>query len=717
MKLIRGSLPLVLLAVLTACGAQTPAASPGTSLTWAIETEPITFNPHQWSQNKARLLVFNQFDALVARDANGEFIPWLAKSWRVSPDGKTYTFELRDDVTFHDGERFDAAAVKANLDKLREPGYNPTVASIQLRWLDRVEVVSPTTVKITLKRPDGLFLDFLASPYAAQVSPRSLRTAKDLKAGGPDVVGTGPFILDRYVRGQEVRYRRNPAYRWAPASAAHQGPAHLAEITYRFLPEGAVRVGALTSGQVQVIEGVPATDIASIKSNPELTLKTALNSGSAFSYYFNTSRPPFDDERVRQAFREAVGVSLTIPPGECVALVGESGSGKSVTARSLLGLAGPGAVVRAARFEIGGRDARAFTARDWRQLRGRFAGLVLQDALVSLDPLRTVGAEIAEVLATHRVVPRAERAARIRRLLGEVGVPEPGLRMRQYPHQLSGGLRQRALIASAIAGEPDLIIADEPTTALDVTVQAQILRLLAARKAAGTALLVISHDLAAVASIADRILVMRDGTIVEEGTAARVLSAPGHPYTRALLAAVPSGVSRGTRLTAPGHPLPPRSPDRSAPVLTASGLSFAYGSRTAVDGVSFTLHRGETLGIVGESGSGKTTLARLVLGLLTPRAGEVRLHGRPWSGVPERERRPRRRVIQLIAQNPLESFDPRHTVARLLADPLARLPRAERRARVLELADMVALPRDVLDRRPRELSGGERQRVAIARAR
>ncbi|ADG88313.1 peptide ABC transporter [Thermobispora bispora] len=312
MKLIRGSLPLVLLAVLTACGAQTPAASPGTSLTWAIETEPITFNPHQWSQNKARLLVFNQFDALVARDANGEFIPWLAKSWRVSPDGKTYTFELRDDVTFHDGERFDAAAVKANLDKLREPGYNPTVASIQLRWLDRVEVVSPTTVKITLKRPDGLFLDFLASPYAAQVSPRSLRTAKDLKAGGPDVVGTGPFILDRHVRGQEVRYRRNPAYRWAPASAAHQGPAHLAEITYRFLPEGAVRVGALTSGQVQVIEGVPATDIASIENDPELTLQTALNSGSAFSYYFNTSRPPFDDKRVRQAFREAVDLDAVL---------------------------------------------------------------------------------------------------------------------------------------------------------------------------------------------------------------------------------------------------------------------------------------------------------------------------------------------------------------------------------------------------------------------
>ncbi|MCF6470310.1 ABC transporter ATP-binding protein, partial [Nonomuraea sp. MG754425] len=241
------------------------------------------------------------------------------------------------------------------------------------------------------------------------------------------------------------------------------------------------------------------------------------------------------------------GVSLSVAPGECVAIVGESGSGKSVTARTLLGLAGPGSQVRAAAFTVAGRDALGFGEREWRALRGRFAGLVLQDALVSLDPLRTVGAEIGEVLAVHDVVPRAWRPSRVLELLESVGVPEPETRAGQRPHELSGGLRQRVLIASAIAAEPELIIADEPTTALDVTVQAQILRLLGERKAAGTALLLISHDLAVVGSIADRVLVMHDGRIVEEGPAPDVLAAPAHDYTRALLAAVPSAASRGTR--------------------------------------------------------------------------------------------------------------------------------------------------------------------------
>jgi peptide/nickel transport system substrate-binding protein len=319
-KASRAVLPwLIALALgVAACGGSPsgdPAEAPaggGEKLTWAIETEPITFNPHQWAQNKARLLVFNQFDALVARDKNGEFVPWLAKSWEVSEDGRVYTFELRDDVTFHDGEKFDAAAVKANLDQYLVPGYNPAVTAIQLRSFKKAEVVSPTTLKVTLKEPDGLFLDFLASPLGGQVSPKSLKSAKDLKAGGPDVVGTGPFILDRYVRGQEVHYTRNPKYNWAPEGAEHQGAAHLAEITYRFLPEAAVRVGALTSGQVQVIEGVPATEVKLIEGDPNLTLRTALNSGTSFSYYFNVSRPPFDDIRVRQAFREAVDLDAVL---------------------------------------------------------------------------------------------------------------------------------------------------------------------------------------------------------------------------------------------------------------------------------------------------------------------------------------------------------------------------------------------------------------------
>ncbi|MFI6918850.1 dipeptide ABC transporter ATP-binding protein [Nonomuraea spiralis] len=408
------------------------------------------------------------------------------------------------------------------------------------------------------------------------------------------------------------------------------------------------------------------------------------------------------------------GISLSVAAGECVAIVGESGSGKSVTARTLLGLTGPGSAVSASSFTVAGQDALAFGEREWRRLRGRFAGLVLQDALVSLDPLRTVGAEIAEVLATHDVVPRARRAERVLDLLAAAGVPEPALRAGQRPHQLSGGLRQRVLIASAIAADPRLIIADEPTTALDVTVQAQILRLLAERKAAGTALLLISHDLAVVSSIADRILVMKDGLVVEEGRTRDVLGAPAHEYTRALLAAVPSAASRGTRLTG-GPPIAVREPDPYARVLAGTDLTRSYGRRVVVDHVSFTLHEGETLGVVGESGSGKTTLARLALALLEPDGGRVSLHGRPWSDLPESRRRPLRPRIQLVSQNPLDSFDPRHTVGRLVAEPL-RLPPGERRARVLDLLARVGLPPEAAGRRPRELSGGQRQRVAIARA-
>ncbi|GAA1669867.1 ABC transporter ATP-binding protein [Nonomuraea maheshkhaliensis] len=442
-----------------------------------------------------------------------------------------------------------------------------------------------------------------------------------------------------------------------------------------------------------------------------------------------------EDLRVSFGAAEVVrGVSLSIAPGECVAIVGESGSGKSVTARSLLGLAGPGSRVRASAFTISGRDALRFRPGDWRRLRGGFAGLVLQDALVSLDPLRTVGAEIAEVLTTHDVVPRARRAERVLELLESVRVPEPALRAGQRPHELSGGLRQRVLIASAIAAAPELIIADEPTTALDVTVQAGILRLLAGRKAAGTALLLISHDLAVVASIADRVLVMRDGQVVEQGPAREVLAAPAHAYTRSLLAAVPSASSRGTRLTtgtratertratdggcvasAPESAVQAAGPG-PAPVLAATGLSRSYGPRHVVDDVSFTLYRGETLGIVGESGSGKTTLARLALGLLTPDEGSVTLHQQAWSALPERRRRPFRPRIQLISQNPLDSFDPRHTTGRLIAEPLRAGGRAERRARVRELLARVGLPPETAARHPRELSGGQRQRVAIARA-
>lgn len=427
-------------------------------------------------------------------------------------------------------------------------------------------------------------------------------------------------------------------------------------------------------------------------------------------------------------------VSFTLAPGRAVALVGESGSGKSVTARSLVGLAGAHAQVSARVLEHAGRDLRGWSERQWRGLRGKDIGFVLQDALVSLDPLRPVGREIEEALSAHGWGDRSQRRARVLELLGQAGVPEPALRARQRPDQLSGGLRQRALIASALANSPGVLIADEPTTALDATVQAQVLAALQAIKQRGGALLVISHDLALVAQLADEVLVLRHGEVVEQGSITQVLRRPAHAYTRTLLAAVPGAHPRGTRLSPePAVARPPRPsaippPDDATPLLRASDLRKSYRgpdgeSRLAVDDVSFVLHAGRTLGIVGESGSGKSSLARLVLGLSEPDAGQVQFDGRRWAGagtqrVAESRRRPWRNAISAVYQDPLSSFDPRWDVARILADALdaGGLPRAQQPARIAELLDQVRLSPALGARIPLHLSGGQRQRVAIARA-
>ncbi|MGI8305825.1 dipeptide ABC transporter ATP-binding protein [Saccharopolyspora hattusasensis] len=395
-------------------------------------------------------------------------------------------------------------------------------------------------------------------------------------------------------------------------------------------------------------------------------------------------------------------VSFSIGDGECLALVGESGSGKSVTARALLGLAGERARVRATTLRVGGKDVAGFAEKDWQRLRGRDIGMVLQDALVSLDPLRRIEDEVAEALTLHEKTAPAEVRRRVLEVLGEVGIPDPATRARQYPHQLSGGLRQRALIASALVAEPGLMIADEPTTALDVLVQHQILDLLGKIKEQGRGLLLISHDLAVVARLADRIAVMRHGQIVEIGPTQRILDHPEHPYTRLLL-----DIARGQRNERPVQA-------GGDTVLEVENVTKSYGDRRAVDGVSLTLRAGETLGLAGESGSGKSTLTRLVLALSEPDSGRVRLAGEEWSTVPERARRSRRRRIQLIQQDPHAAFDPRHTVGRIIAEGV--VGRRRRRGRVAELMDLVGLDPALVGRRPHQLSGGQRQRVAIARA-
>ncbi|MCF8572093.1 ABC transporter ATP-binding protein [Gordonia sp. HY002] len=422
------------------------------------------------------------------------------------------------------------------------------------------------------------------------------------------------------------------------------------------------------------------------------------------------------------------GVSFGVDAGQCLAIVGESGSGKSVTARTLVGLTGDGAQITARTLEFDGRSLLGLRDREWRSIRGRDIGFVLQDALVSLDPLRQVGREISESLSTHQRGPsgravRHERADEVVELLELVGVPEPYVRARQRPHELSGGLRQRALIASGLANDPRLLIADEPTTALDATVQAQILDVLNEAKQRGNGLILISHDLAVVGRLADTVAVMRAGEIVEYGDAKQILTAPTHEYTRGLLAAVPSRASKGTLLTNGARLGAPHPAGDAPPAVRVRDVQKAFAgknstSKAAVQGVSFDLQAGRTLGIVGESGSGKTTTARMVLGLTAPDSGTVELDGRAWSALTDSERRSRRNGISVIYQDPLSSFDPRWTVEHVIADALrgtgARGSVLDER--VGELLDHVGLSDGFRTRHPLKLSGGQRQRVAIARA-
>ena len=417
------------------------------------------------------------------------------------------------------------------------------------------------------------------------------------------------------------------------------------------------------------------------------------------------------------------GVSFTVGRGERVAIVGESGSGKSTTAHALLRLLPrsahlTGGTVRLSGAGSGGADLDLVTASDAevRAVRGLRIGFVPQDPTVSLNPVTRIGTQVAEVLRIHGLASGAEAHERAVEELRRAGIDRPELRARQYPHELSGGMRQRVLIAIALIGDPELLVADEPTSALDVTVQRTILdhldRLVAER---GTSVLFITHDLGVAADRADRIIVMSDGRIVEQGTPAEVLDAPREPYTRALIAAAPS-LDDVTVSVGAGPGLPADDRDH---LVVATGLRKSFDRVTAVDDVDVVVPRGRTLALVGESGSGKSTTARLVLGLERPDGGSVHFDGADVTGARGRALRAYRRRAQVVQQNPYAALHPRLSVGSIIADPLAAFgigSRRSRAARAAELLDLVALPQSALGRRASELSGGQRQRVAIARA-
>ncbi len=420
--------------------------------------------------------------------------------------------------------------------------------------------------------------------------------------------------------------------------------------------------------------------------------------------------------------RAVDGLDLTLEPGGALGIVGESGSGKSTVAYALLGMHQGTGARTGGRATVAGVDALTATGSELRRLRGELAAMVFQDPLSALDPYFAIGDQIAEVYRTHRDTTRRAARARAVEVLDRVGIPDAARRSRARPHEFSGGMRQRALIAMALVCEPRLLIADEPTTALDVTVQAQILDLLhEVRAETGSGLLLVTHDLGVIAGSVEQVLVMKDGRAVERGPVAEVLSAPREPYSRALLAAVP-------RLTGPADQAPAAGPVEEPAdgevLLEAADLRREFGRGAsavrAVDGVSLTVRRGETLGVVGESGSGKTTLGRMLVRLLEPTSGRLRFDGRELVGLREKELRPLRRELQMVFQDPVSSLNPRRSIGESVADPLraANTGMTDRqiRDRVRSLLDRVGLDPDWYHRYPHEFSGGQRQRVGIARA-
>ena len=441
----------------------------------------------------------------------------------------------------------------------------------------------------------------------------------------------------------------------------------------------------------------------------------------------NTAAPPvleLDDlciayQSRNESRRVVHNVSFAIRPGEVVALVGESGSGKTTIAQAIIGLLAENGRVEHGALRLNGVDIGRWSQRRLDALRGASISLIPQDPASSLNPVKTIGSQVAEILAIHRSVPRRERRARVIELLGRVGLPHPDRRVDQYPHELSGGMKQRVLIAIAIALQPSLIIADEPTSALDATVQKRILDLIdQLRRESGTAVLLVTHDLAVAAERADRLLVFRHGRIQEQGPTAAVLRAPESEYTRQLFRDAPALSAR--------LPPTPRSGEAAPPAVLVRDISqhFTLGGNPtdtfrALDNVSFSVGRGTTHSLVGESGSGKTTLARILLGFQRPAHGQVLIDGTDITRLKGEELRRFRRKIQLVYQNPFGSLDPSQTLFEMIEEPLRNLEpstAAERRRRVEEMTDRVALPLSLLSRKPHELSGGQRQRVAIARA-
>ncbi|QRM56657.1 ABC transporter ATP-binding protein [Sinorhizobium sp. BG8] len=411
-------------------------------------------------------------------------------------------------------------------------------------------------------------------------------------------------------------------------------------------------------------------------------------------------------------------ISFDLNAGEILCIIGESGSGKSVTANAIMGLLAPVIKVSAGSIHFKGIDLIKAEEETLRGLRGRAVSIIFQDPLSALNPLMTVGDQISEVMEAHSVGTAETRRAKVLELLQEVGLPDPKLLQHQYPFRLSGGQRQRVMIAMALALDPDVLIADEPTTALDVTTQAQILELIRKiQRRKNMSVMFITHDFGVVAEIADRVIVMEKGNLVEQGPAEKVLNHPSHPYTQRLIAAVPR-MRASDRDGAEETPVVLEVEKLNKTYRSAGGLFSKGRTVHAVNDVSFTIHKGRTLGVVGESGSGKSSLGRVLLKLMDSDGGRMLFDGRDIAQMKEDDFRSLRPYIQMVFQDPFASLNPRHTIGKVLTvGPIAHgVSIQEAKAKALRLLELVGLDAGAYDRFPHEFSGGQRQRIGIARA-
>lgn len=415
-------------------------------------------------------------------------------------------------------------------------------------------------------------------------------------------------------------------------------------------------------------------------------------------------------------------VSFDVEQGETVAIVGESGSGKSTTAMAIIRLLASNATIADGSIQLDGRELVGLSESRMRDLRGNEIGMVPQDPMSNLNPVSKIGTQVAETLLVHKKATKRDVGAKVVDALSAAGLPDGERRAGQYPHEFSGGMRQRALIAIGLACAPRLLIADEPTSALDVTVQRTILdQIDTLTRELGTSVLLITHDLGLAAERASKVVVMHRGRVVEAGPAAEILSNPQHEYTKALVAAAPSVAAARAEVIEHGQGDASTAADN---IVEVSGLTKVYPVRgsddfTAAKDVSFVIPRGQTVAIVGESGSGKTTTARMLLKAVEPTSGSMLFEGQEIADLKGAELRSFRQRVQPVFQDPYSSLNPSFTIGRIVGEPLEayrRGSRAERRARVHELMDQVSLPQSMLRRYPGELSGGQRQRVAIARA-